>query len=77
MAEGTVKEAVRDSLGGEEDTGLTERVSREVGRAARAGLEWDGTEVLWVGYEAVEEGVEKRGRYTADDQDCRSPNELS
>ena len=45
-----------------------EPVSREHRRAETPGLKW---------YEAVEEGVEIRGRYTADDQDCRSPNELS
>ena len=54
-----------------------EPASREHRRAETPGLKWDETEVEWVGYEAVEEGVEIRGRYTADDQDCRSPNELS
>lgn len=77
MAEGTVKEAVRDSLGREEDTGQTEPAGREQRRAETPGPKWDETQVEWVGYEAVEEGVEIRGRYTADDQDCRSPNEPS
>ena len=43
-----------------------EPVSREHRRAETPGLKWDETEVEWVGYEAVEEGVEIRGRYTAD-----------
>ena len=77
MAERTVKVAVRDSLEREKGTGQTEPVSREKRRGEKPGPKWDGMEVEWVGYEAVEEGVEIRGRYTADDQDCRSPNELS
>jgi len=59
------------------NTGWRGPVSRGYCRAETPGPRWDGTEVEWVGYKAVEEGVERRGRYTEDDQDCQSPNELS
>lgn len=71
----TVRVVARGSLGGERCTGEKERVDRGHCRAEKPGPEWDVSEVEWVGYEAVEEGVEIRGRYTQGWKRC--PNELS
>jgi hypothetical protein len=69
-----VRVTVRNSLGRGGDMGKWEPVScgedsAVMGRKKRPGPKWDVRDD-WIGYEAAEEGVEIRGRYTQDVQGC-------